>query len=182
MPSLEIFVTCPATLRSSLLVCLALSFNGAWAEGGAKPSPEIAPTTAAQLITAIKAPGAKATLVNVWASFCVPCRHEFPSMLKVWREYKDKGLRLILVSTDLRSDIPAAKKYLAQQGIDFTTFVKDQPDMQFINALHEPWTGSIPATLVYDARGNLVTFWEGEGSEQEFRDAVRQVLDAKETK
>ena len=175
-------MTQPATIRTALLVCLALSCSGALAAAAAPPSPELTPANAAQLLTAIKAPGAKVTLVNVWATFCVPCRHEFPAMLKVWREFKDQGLRLILVSTDLREDVPAAKKYLAQQGIDFTTYLKNQPDMEFINTIHEPWTGSIPATLVYDARGNLVTFWEGEASEQEFRNAVRQALDAKETK
>lgn len=142
--------------------------------------PELIPVDAAGLLAAVRAPGAQATIVNVWASFCVPCRHEFPALLKVWREHQARGVRLVLVTTDLREDLPAAREYLARQGVDFPSYVKNQSDMEFINGIHEPWSGSIPATLVYDARGRLVTFIEGEASEQEFRDAVRQALGGKE--
>src|SRR5262245_23650688 len=99
------------------------------------------------------APGASATIVNVWASWCGPCREEFPDLLRVRRAYADRGLRLVLVSADFEPH--AARRYLDQMGVDFPTFIKTGNDMDFINGLHPAWGGALPATLVYDGGGRL---------------------------
>ena len=43
------------------------------------------------------------TLVNIWATWCAPCRAEMPSMQEVYSEYKDRGLRIAAVSVDAGS-------------------------------------------------------------------------------
>lgn len=40
------------------------------------------------------------TLVNVWATWCAPCRAEMPSMERVWQAYRDRGFRIAAVSVD----------------------------------------------------------------------------------
>lgn len=44
------------------------------------------------------------TLVNIWATWCLPCRAEMPSMQEVYSEYKDRGFRIAAVSVDAGSD------------------------------------------------------------------------------
>lgn len=155
----------------------------AWPISAAPPAVQsslLIPATAEKILAAIKAPGAKGTLVNVWASWCVPCREEFPDMLKVYRAYEARGLRLILISADLSEDRPAAIKFLTEQGITQPSYVKDQIDQEFIDGLTKEWSGSLPATMVFDAKGQLVSFWEGAASKEKFETAVRRVLDGKE--
>lgn len=44
------------------------------------------------------------TLVNIWATWCVPCRTEMPAMERVYDEYKDRGFRIAAVSVDEGAD------------------------------------------------------------------------------
>lgn len=116
-------------------------------------------------------PGATATLVNVWATWCVPCREEFPDLLRIGREYRARGLRLALVSADF--DSATARAFLVRRGVAGTAYFKVGDDMGFIDALDRRWSGSLPATFVYDRAGRLVSFWEGSASYARFAQAVR---------
>lgn len=40
------------------------------------------------------------TLLNVWATWCAPCRAEMPSMERVWQDYRERGFRIAAVSVD----------------------------------------------------------------------------------
>src|SRR5215471_12770182 len=88
------------------------------AAGGA-----LVPATAAEIQEAVRAPGARATLVNVWASWCVPCREEMPDLLRLRSAYAERGLRFILVSGDFSTDAPQAADFLREQGVDFPSYI-----------------------------------------------------------
>lgn len=136
------------------------------------------PVDATGLAALVRAPGARATLVNVWASWCQPCREEFPDLLKVAREWEDKGFRLVFVSADFAEDVPNARQFLAEQGVGWTTYLKTGDDMQFIDTLDPRWSGALPGSFLYDSGGRLVRFWEGKASEDSLRARILPVLDA----
>ena len=144
------------------------------ARAGAGPS--LVPVTAAGILDHVRRPGARATLVNVWATWCAPCREEFPALLRVARERAGDGLRLMLVSADFDDQAPAVRAFLAERAVSDTTYLKSGDDMSFINTLSPQWSGALPATFVYDEGGRLVAFWEGMADEARFRKAVDQVL------
>ena len=124
--------------------------------GGAAPAQtglELVPATAADILAAVRKPGSSATIVNLWATWCVPCRQEFPDLMRFWRAHKDKGVALVLVSGDFESETEAARAFLASQGVDFRTYRKSQKDQEFIEAFDPAWSGALPATFVYDAGG-----------------------------
>ena len=139
---------------------------------------EIVPVDGAGLATAVAAPGAKATLVNVWASWCIPCREEFPDLVKLAREWETRGFRIVFVSADFPEDVPQAKMFLAEQGVGFRTYLKTGDDMQFIDTLDSRWSGVLPGSFLYDSTGRLVRFWEGKASEDSLRARILPVLEA----
>jgi len=120
--------------------------------------------------------GAKGTLVNVWASWCQPCRYEFPEIVKLARAYEAQGLHVVFVSADFTEDLPNARNFLAEQGVDWPTYYKTGDDQAFINALDPKWSGALPGTFVFDAHGVLRDSWEGKATYAAFEKRVRPVL------
>jgi thiol-disulfide isomerase/thioredoxin len=144
--------------------------------------PEIRPATAEQVLAAANAPGARATLVNVWATWCGPCREEFPDLVKIQRDYADSGLRVIFVSTDFPEEQEEARRFLARHGVSDTTLIKTGDDMHFIDTLAPRWTGALPATFIFDGSGRLKVFWEGRADYAKFQSRVQEVLHSTDPK
>jgi thiol-disulfide isomerase/thioredoxin len=141
----------------------------AMSAAGAPPVLDLSPERIPALIAR---PGARATLVNVWATWCEPCREEFPGLLRAARSHQRDGLRLILISTDFAEQRSAALQFLSQLGVTDTSYLKSGDDMSFINSLSPRWTGALPATFVYDAGGRLIEYWEGKAEEARFEHAI----------
>jgi len=149
--------------------------------GCAREAPEatIKRVTAAQLLDVVRAPGAQAVLVNVYATWCGPCREEFPDLVKLERNYRVKGLRLLFVSADDEENMAAVKRFLAKQGVDYPTYLKAEQDMEFINGLEPRWDGALPATLLYDGAGRQRDFWTGAADYKTFEQKLKPILEEK---
>ena len=146
------------------------------ASAGAPGDTALVPATAARLRELADEPGADATLLNVWATWCGPCREEFPALLSVARRHPN--VRLLLVSADFDDQARVAREFLGAHGVTDTTWLKSEPDQEFINGLEPNWSGALPATIVFDARGRAVAFWEGAADSARFEAAISKALDA----
>ena len=135
-----------------VLLSLGMGVAPAWA-GGDAPAPVTA--TIKTILREVKKPGATAVVLNVWATWCEPCRKEMPGLLRFYRAHAKDGLRLVLVSADDEADRNAANRFLESQGVDFPTWMKSDNDMVFINAIDEAWGGNLPATFLFDGKGVL---------------------------
>ena len=98
-------------------------------------------------------------------------------ILKLEQTYRDRGMRLILVSADFDDQLADVRRFLAQHDVRMPTYLKTGKDMEFIDGLNPKWSGALPATLVYDAQGKQVRFWEGRADYAKFEAAVLEVLD-----
>lgn len=143
---------------------------------GISDSVVVRPATAEQLLAVVGAPGARVVLLNVWATWCTPCREEFPDILRIEREYRQRGLRLVLVSGDFDSELPAVKQFLAAHAVDVPTYLKQGDDMRFINGLDARWSGALPATLLYDGAGRRLWFHEGKTSYDTLKTRIDDAL------
>lgn len=145
--------------------------------------PELHTANAQRVLAEVARPGAAVVLVNVWATWCMPCREEFPDLVKLHRAYGPKGLRMVLVSADFddrREDL--VRSFLVKQGIDFPSFLKEGDDMEFIDGLEPRWTGALPVTLIYDSKGVRRGFWEGAATYEKMEKNVLEVLGSKTRK
>ena len=171
---------------SPLLLCCLAGCAAPHAPATADASPVAAadtavvlPIDAAALHARVADGVARATLVNVWASWCGPCREEFPAMVAVARRHRAEGLRLVLVSGDFGDQLTATRRFLEANGARDTSYFKDEADMPFINGVHPAWSGALPATFLYDTHGRLLDFWEGGADSMRFERAVTNALNAK---
>ncbi len=155
----------PYWARPLLAVVVVLSLAGC-SERTPDPAdapiklPDLVPASAAEVLAAVREPGASAVIVNVWATWCLPCREEFPDLLRVHRELASEGVRLVLVSADFPRNADDARCFLAEQGVDFPTFQMTGKDAEFIDGLDPRWSGALPATWIYDGAGHIRHFWE----------------------
>jgi thiol-disulfide isomerase/thioredoxin len=130
------------------------------------------------ILAAIKAPGARAVLVNVWATWCEPCRAELPGLVRFYQAHKARGLRLVMVSADGEGDRAAVEAALREVGFDGPAFIKRGDDDAFVNGIEPRWSGALPATVLYDGAGARKQFWPGVVDEVALAKPVAALLSA----
>jgi thiol-disulfide isomerase/thioredoxin len=105
----------------------------------------------------------KVVAVNVWATWCVPCRKEMPALVALEKRHAAQGFRLILVSANEPEEEKAARQFLDSVGVSSQPYIKQAADDQrFIDAVDPKWSGALPATFVYDRSGKRVKSFFGE--------------------
>jgi thiol-disulfide isomerase/thioredoxin len=117
-------------------------------------------------------------LVNFWATWCVPCREEYPDLVKLQKAYGEKGLRVIGISTDFDKQLPAVETFLAKQRPPFPNYHRKSggDDQDFIEAVDSKWTGELPFSVLFDRDGRKVRVLAGKSSYADFESEVRAIL------
>lgn len=105
----------------------------------------------------------RVVLLNFWATWCVPCREEFPELSKLQVRHQEAGLRVIGVSTDFPKERAAVEKFLAGERPSFPSYLKKSggDDEDFINAVDSSWGGELPFSVLYDRAGKKVRVYSG---------------------
>ncbi len=131
-----------------------------------------------ELAAAVAAEKGKVVLVNFWATWCVPCREEFPDLVKLEKAWRDRGLRVIGVSTDLGKDLPKVEKFLAATQPDFPNYRKKSggDDQDFIESVDGKWGGELPFSVLYGRDGRKARVLSGKQSGADFERAVAALL------
>ncbi|MET0649346.1 MAG: TlpA disulfide reductase family protein [Pyrinomonadaceae bacterium] len=118
-------------------------------------------------------------LVNFWATWCVPCRDEFPDLVKIRQQYAAEQLDFILVSLDDPSDIDkAVPEFLSEVRANaFPSYLLNAADSNIaINLVDQTWSGELPATFLYDRSGQVAFKHKGRIKPAELRAALDLVL------
>jgi len=116
----------------------------------------------------------KAVIVDFWATWCEPCREEMPTLVKLAREYRDRGLVVVLADQSV-SDRPAAV------GIFTNQLMPDHPDNVHVvlaaeESLDQYKVQVLPTTYLVDREGKIVDRYRGLTGEGTLRDAIDRAL------
>lgn len=120
----------------------------------------------------------RALLINVWATWCLPCREEFPDLVKLAQDY-NKNIRIVGISVDDYDDLNSKViPFLEQQNAVFENYLLKVADPEdFINLLNKDWSGAIPATFIYNDKGKQNESLIGKQSYELFEKAIKKVID-----
>src|SRR4028118_415801 len=107
-------------------------------------------------------PNGKPLLINFWATWCTPCVEEFPELVKIGTDYKDK-IDLITVSLDELSEINGeVPKFLAQMKYESPAYLLKTPDESAaIELVSKDWQGALPFTILFNAQGETIYSKQG---------------------
>ena len=123
-------------------------------------------------------PRQKPLLVNFWATFCDPCRDEFPDLVKINKDYGSQSLEFITVSlddaTEIKGEVP---KFLDSMKATMPAYLLDVNDPEpAINLVDRKWRGDLPATYLYNEKGEIVYRHIGRVNIAELREAIDKAV------
>jgi len=91
-------------------------------------------------------------LINIWATWCYPCRAEMPSINALYQDYQAKGLAIVAVATD-REGKPIVAPFLQAYRLTFPVLLDPQ---NMLGAQLQ--VSGLPTSYVLDKRGRIVGF------------------------
>ena len=112
-------------------------------------------------------------LVHVWATWCDPCRDEFPELVKVMKNFQ--SLEVLLISADDPAEKEAVDQFLTDHASPVSSLISTELSQKFIETLSPKWAGSLPATFIYKD-GKLVDEWEGQRTFEQYAERIQPLL------
>ncbi|MEZ5429520.1 MAG: TlpA disulfide reductase family protein [Pyrinomonadaceae bacterium] len=104
----------------------------------------------------------KPLLINFWATWCVPCREEFPDLVKLDEQYRGK-IDFITVSLDdlaeINRDVPQFLKEMNARMPAYLLYTNKENEV--IGSIDKNWSGGLPFSVLYDEKSNLVFTKQG---------------------
>jgi len=131
-----------------------------------------------QLLNRINSSESDVTVVNFWATWCLPCVEEFPDFVQFGKDFEAKGVEVVFVSADTEDNMPGVVSFLRGQNVPWHSYLKTGRDNDFIPKFSENWSGGLPATFIYSKDKGLVEFWEGASNYAELERKVNSILNS----
>lgn len=120
----------------------------------------------------------KGLLVTFWATWCQPCREEYPMIIELAKEYAPQGLAVVGVSLDEDADMGLVHQFLDKSRPGFPNY-REKPGIDadaFYQGVNPEWRGTMPQTDFYARDGHLARYFVGQKSKDAFVQAIRLIL------
>ena len=122
----------------------------------------------------------KPLVVNFWATWCEPCRDEYPLIVDLAKEFKPQGVSVIGVDMDDESDMNLVRRFIARTQPSFPNY-RQKPGIDldaFYDGVNPDWKGTMPQTIFYGRDGQILGFFLGTRPRPVFEQAFRAALGA----
>ncbi len=175
----------PLRIAPRILLCAAAALGLAAAPQSKPKAPAKAPVADPAVIDQqgfrelLERYRGKPVVVSFWATWCEPCREEYPMLNELARQYAPQGLVVLGISLDEDSEITLVRHFLARYKPVFPNYRKRPGSEEaFAHGVNPKWNGAIPATFFYSRDARQQTQLIGEHTRAEFERAFRAVLEA----
>jgi thiol-disulfide isomerase/thioredoxin len=112
----------------------------------------------------------KVVLLNFWATWCPPCRAEMPDLIKMQREYRSRGLRVIGITYPPET-IREVRRFTGKLGVNYPVALGTKETRSLFDA-----SETLPLTIVIDREGNILDRIEGILLPEEFEQKIKPLL------
>lgn len=92
----------------------------------------------------------QAVIINLWASWCPPCRQEMPALQKVYTDYHEQGLEILAVNATSQDNIQAAIEFSTELGLTFPILIDTDGRVSRLYQLQ-----SLPTTYFLGRDGSI---------------------------
>lgn len=113
-----------------------------------KPAPPIEARTIGGAPFSLAAQKGKVVVLNVWATWCGPCREEMPALDAYYKKYRSRGLEMLALSVDVAADLPKVRELM--QAFSFPAALISDANVGGYGRMR-----AMPQTFVIDANGIL---------------------------
>ncbi len=137
----------------------------------------VIPATISDIQSAISESDKELVLAHIWATWCPPCVKEFPDIVALGDFSPSSDVEFVLVSADDMDDVDLVEKFMVDQGSPWGTYIVENFNEDLMDVFSSEWGGAIPATFFFDRKGELVEWWSGAKTRQEFEEAITRLLD-----
>lgn len=138
-----------------------------------RPAPDITGPTLDGGTYSLAAERGKVVIMNVWASWCAPCRAEAPALERTWTEFRARPVSFVGLNT--RDSMASADGYVRQFGITYPSIVDTDGRIQLLFRDTLP-PQAIPSTVVIDQEGRVAARILGEVTESSLRGVIDSLL------
>ena len=107
-------------------------------------------------------PDGRPLLINFWATWCPPCREEFPDLVKLDKEFGGK-IDVITITLDDPEDISTlVPQFLVKMNAQMPTYLLHTPDEEAaMKLVTTEYSGNLPLTILYDSTGKTAYLRKG---------------------
>ncbi len=164
--------TCPAgpARRTPLAAALTIALSAALLAGPAAaedgdPLPErllsprqVEPISATDFARVLEHHEGEVVVVNLWATWCIPCVQELPDLELLQKRYRERGLTVLAVSMDDPATLEEkVRPFFAERAPGLISYLNSEADeYAFIDPIDPEWIGALPTTFFFDRGGELV--------------------------
>jgi thiol-disulfide isomerase/thioredoxin len=119
----------------------------------------------------------KPLLVTFWATWCEPCRDEYPMLNALAKQYSPQGLKVVGIDLDQDGDLILMRRFLARYKPIFPNYRKKKGDEDsFSQGVMTGWNGAIPASFFYAKDGKQIGHLVGASNQDTYEAAIRTLL------
>lgn len=119
-----------------------------------------------QLQKALKAQQGHVVVMDVWATWCVPCKQEFPHLVALHERHAKAGVVCMSVSLDEPKERDTALAFLKSKEAAFPNFLLDEGEKGWDRNMLD--LKGIPAVFVYDREGKLARKFTNDDPDNQF--------------
>jgi peroxiredoxin len=114
-----------------------------------------------------------AVLISFWATWCKPCIEELPEIEKMYREFKEKGLKVFAISTDGEKTSAKVEPFAKSKKFSLTVLLDPNSDVA-----RKYYANNVPHTVLINSKGEIVFSHSGykKGDEIQLREKVLETL------
>ncbi|OOP56713.1 MAG: thiol-disulfide oxidoreductase [Candidatus Brocadia carolinensis] len=123
----------------------------------------------AEFNTLLESKKGKVVVVDLWATWCPPCRKEIPGFINLYNKHKGNGVEIIGIAFD-ENGLEAVPPFIKKMGINYPVYLGG-PDIAESYDLQ-----AYPTTIMYGKNGKMANKHVGYVSEKEFDDEIGILL------